>query len=147
MKKVLLCFFLFLIGFVVYNLESRKFICLGDGKCVTVWKTYNNNCYVIIGKYYGLFKPSFNRSYVKTTNTSLGIDLIWEKESKTIIVQLDSGSVINNSDSAKVQIINYNLNKAYNDSVYTYFDNKLRVRRYKRNIVIISAPINEMGAL
>lgn len=127
--------------------ESRKFVPFPNGKYVTVWKTYNNKCYVIIGKYYGLFEPSLEYAYIKTTNVSLGVDLIWKTNSNTIIAQMDSGSVLHSNPSTKVQIIDYNLNRVYNDSLYTYFDTKLKVKRYKKNINIVSIPINEMGAL
>lgn len=127
--------------------ESRKFVLLPNGKYITVWKTYNNNCYLIVGRYYGLFQPSLGHSYIKTTNTSSGIDLIWTKDSDTIIAQADSGSVFFNSLSTKGQITDYNLNKLHNDSVYTYFDTKLKVKRYKENVNLKSIPINQMGAL
>ena len=127
--------------------ESRKFVPFPNGNYVTVWKTYNNKCYVIIGKYYGLFTPPLDRAYIKTTNVSPGVDLIWKIGSNTILAQVDSGSVFHSNTLAKVQIVDYNLNRIHNDSVYTYFDSKLKVKRYKKNINMVSVSINEMGAL
>lgn len=127
--------------------ESRRFVPLPNGSYVTVWKTYNNRCYVIADKYYGLLTPSLNHTYIKTTNTSLGVDLIWKKDSDTLLAQVDSGSVIYSHASSKFKIIDYNLNKMYNDSVYTYVDDKRKVKCYKKNINLVSVPINEMGAL
>ncbi|MDQ0109432.1 hypothetical protein J2T02_004575 [Chitinophaga terrae (ex Kim and Jung 2007)] len=66
MRKVIL-FFLIVVSFLfAWYGESRRFFCLEDGKCITVWKTYNNVCYVIPGKYYGIWAPSNN--FIRTSN-------------------------------------------------------------------------------
>jgi len=57
MKRKLLFFALGITLLVTWFGESRKFFCLEDGNCVTVWKTFNG-CYIIPGKYYGIVKPS-----------------------------------------------------------------------------------------
>ncbi len=147
MRKTSLFVLITIFFIAVWYGELRTFVPLQNGKYVTVWKTYNNDCYIVIGKYYGLLKPSLDHAYIKTTNTSSAVDLIWKTDSDTILAQVDSGSVIYSSISAKVKIIDYNLNKVYNDNLYTYFDAKLKVKRYKKNINIVSVPINEMGAL
>lgn len=147
MKKILLFSLLFLLIGVIWLAESRKFLCANNGKCVTVWKTYNNTCYVIMGRYWGVFKPSLDQSYITTTNKSLGVVLIWKSSSDTVLAQLDSGSRIFNNFSNKVIIADYNLNQGLNDSLYTYFDTVLHVKRYKKSIPLISIPINDMGAL
>jgi hypothetical protein len=147
MKKILLFFFILIFCIAVWYGESRKFVAFPNGKDVTVWKTYNNKCYIIAGKYYGLFKPSLDQAYIETTNTSSGVDLIWKESSDMILAQVDSGSMLHSNPLAKVQITDYNLNKIHNDSIYTYFDTKLKVKRYKKNINIVSVSINEMGAL
>jgi len=120
MKRVLIIFILLLIAIPIWYGESRNFSCTDSGKCVTVWKTYNNVCYVIPDKYYGLLKPS-SRNYIKTTNKSLGVDLIWTKGSDTIIAQVDGDSQIINNVSNKTVIANYQSNEKYNDSIYTFF--------------------------
>ena len=91
--------------------------------------------------------PSLNHTFIETTNTSLTVDLILEKDSNTILAQVDSGSILHSIPLAKIKIADYNLNKMHNDSIYTYFDTKLKLKRYKKNITIISIPINGMGAL
>lgn len=58
-------------------IEKRSFYCLENGKCVTVWKTLNNICYVMPYKYYGLLKPS--DSYIQTTNLA-DIDVFWSDD-------------------------------------------------------------------
>jgi len=147
MKKKLLFILVVLVVIVFAYGESRKFLHLDDGKYVTVWKTYDDVCYIVPGRYYGLLKPSVLSTYIKTTNRSTGVDIIWKKESDTLLAQVDSNSQIFNGRSDKVVIVNYNLNQRLNDSLYTYFDNKLKVRRYKKGINILSIPINDMGAL
>ena len=68
MKKRYL-FLCFLVGLAIWYGESRKFFCLGGGRCVTVWKTYNNVCYIIPGRYYGIVRPS--DTYIQAANTTL----------------------------------------------------------------------------
>jgi hypothetical protein len=85
MKRLLLIFSILIIVVLIWYGESRKFFCLNNSKCVTVWKTYNNVCYIVPGKYYGLIKPS-SRSYIKTTNVN-NLDIIWKSSSDSIIVK------------------------------------------------------------
>ena len=107
-KKLIILLTLIAILFIYYG-EERNFYCLSEGKCVTVWKTYGNTCYIIPYKYYGLYKPSGN--YMITTNTN-DIDIIWENNSDKIILTSDEESKIINS-KAKQIIIDYNSNKQH----------------------------------
>ena len=93
------------------------------------------------GKYYGIVKPSSD-SYIQTTN-GVNLDVIWQKNSNDIIVNLedDSISIIHNTSPKSTGIINYNSLKKYNDSLFTNFDGKYH--RYKKNIDYISIFINE----
>jgi hypothetical protein len=143
MKKILLAFLVLLILFLAWYGESRKFFCLGNGRCITVWKTYNNTCYIIPGKYYGLIKPS-SHSYLKTTNTNT-LDIIWEANLNSIIVNADDKSFTVNNFPKSIQIVRYDLNKKNNDSLFTYFDGKYN--RYKRNVNYISLFIQENYAI
>jgi len=65
MKKVFIFLILVVLLLFLYG-EKRNFYKLGDNKYITVWKTFNNVCYIIPYKYYGIVHPSDN--YVKTTN-------------------------------------------------------------------------------
>jgi hypothetical protein len=147
MKKTLIFFLLLFFCIAIWFGESREFLYFKNGKCITTWKTYNNQCYVIIGRYYGLFKPSVENTYIKTSNTSSGIDLIWKSGTDTVLVQMDDSDTLFNSTSNKVVLSNYDLNRKYNDSLYTYFDPKLKIERYKETTDLISVAINKMGAL
>ena len=137
---------LFIVTPIWYG-ESRSFEYSDEGNCVTVWKTYNNICYVIPGRYFGLRAPSSGDNFIKTTNTSMGVDLIWVQGTRTVLAQVDSDSQIFNNNPNKTSIINYNTNKRYNDSVFTYFDNSIKVRHYKKHVNFVIVSIDNMGAL
>src|ERR1700719_2287763 len=138
MKSLLLYFSIFIIVTLIWYGESRKFFCLGDGQCVTVWKTYNSVCYIIPGKYYGLLKPT-SANYIETTNLS-DLDVIWQTGSSDMIVSVDD-SAKNIKQSNNSKIVNYNLHKGYNDSLFTDFDGKNH--RYKKGVNYISIFIKE----
>jgi hypothetical protein len=123
--------------------ESRKFFCLNNGKCITVWKTFNNVCYIIPGKYIGIFGPS-SYSYIQTTNIH-NFDIIWKSNSDSIIVNSDDSTFIVNNFSKGVGIIKYSQNKKYNDSLFTYFDGNYH--RYKKGISYISVFVKENYAV
>lgn len=46
--------------------QTRSFYCVGNNRCITVWKRVGGTCYIIPGKYYGILRPS--QDYIKTTN-------------------------------------------------------------------------------
>lgn len=147
-KSIKMLFLILLFGLPIWYGETRSFECSDKGKCVTVWKTYGNTCYVIPGKYYGLLAPSSGENYIKTVNTSIGVGLIWVQGTKMVLAQIDSDSqIVNNNNHDKETIINYNINKQYNDSLYTYYDPKLHINIYRKNINFISVSIDDMGAL
>jgi hypothetical protein len=94
MKKILLFCILVIVLIVIWFGESRRFFCLEDGSCVTVWKTYNNACYIIPGKYYGIIKPS--SKYIESSNTNL-LTIYFSKElPRSLIVQCEQEVKINN---------------------------------------------------
>ncbi|HEY8398213.1 MAG TPA: hypothetical protein VIK80_09745 [Flavihumibacter sp.] len=95
MKKVIL-FVVILIGvLLLWYGESRKFICLNNGTCITVWKTFGNTCYIIPGKYYGITSPSVD--HIRTTNTTL-IDLYFSKSlPNTVIYRSTDSAVVKNA--------------------------------------------------
>ena len=68
MKKILIVLAVLVVVSLAWYGESRKFLCLDNGKCITLWKTFNNVCYIIPGKYYGPLGPSTN--YLQSTNTN-----------------------------------------------------------------------------
>jgi hypothetical protein len=142
MKKTIIAFLIIVIVLLVAFGEARNFYCIGDNKCVTVWKTYNNTCYVVPGKYYGLTKPSGN--YILTTNIS-NLDIIWSEDGRKIIVIMDKDSKIVGASSKELTIEDYDLNKLVNDSLYTSFDGAYR--RYNKDAKFISLIIEESYAV
>ena len=139
MKRVLLYLTVIIVLTLIWYGESRKFFCLDKGRCVTVWKTYNDVCYIIPGKYYGLLKPS-SANYIQTTNLS-DVDIIWQRGSSGMIVSVDDNSKIINQSSEQDKIVNYNIHKMYYDSLFTYFDGKYR--RYNKGLDYMSIFIKE----
>ena len=113
----------------VWAEQSRSFYCLSEGKCVTVWKRSSNKCYIVLDKYYGLFKPTNN--YVKTTNTAF-IDIIWTDDNRLLIDTEDDAEITQPSSDKNLTIELYTDNKTTNDSLYTYFDG--RYKRYNENV-------------
>lgn len=86
--------------------QSRKFYCLDDGKCVTVWKRLGGKCFVIPGKFYGVSAPSV--SHIETiTNTDIAIYFV-EHPTPTYIVRCHSDFSIKNQPSAVFRIVSYN---------------------------------------
>lgn len=113
----------------VWAEQSRSFYCLSEGKCVTVWKRSGNKCYIIIDKYYGLFKPTNN--YIKTTNTAF-VDIIWTDDNRLLIDTEDNAEIIQPSSDKNLIIERYRDDKTINDSLYTYFDG--RYKRYNKKV-------------
>ncbi|MFN3300270.1 MAG: hypothetical protein ACK41Z_08745 [Sediminibacterium sp.] len=103
MKKAVVVFLLFLVFFLTWYGERRKFIPIGNGY-VTVWKQFNDVSYVIWGKYYGLTSPSKN--YIKTSNSNNLSLYISDKLPKTIIYRSDEPSIISSSVKG-ISFINY----------------------------------------
>lgn len=143
MKKISVIFLIIILFILIWYGESRKFFCLEGDKCVTVWKTYNNVCYIVPGKYYGIVRPS-SYNYIQTTNIN-DLDIIWKVNSDSIIVNSDDTTFIVNNSSKGIKIIKYNLNKKYNDSLLTSFDGKYH--RYKKDVDYVSIFIKENYAI
>lgn len=64
-----------------------------NNNCVTVWKRIGGTCYVVNGKYYGIFKPK-NRSLIQTANWE-GLSLYFNQKipKQIIVVDRDYSSV------------------------------------------------------
>lgn len=116
----------------------KSIYCLSDDKCVTVWKRTNGEVYIIFGEYKSKKVPSDN--YVKMTNVMFNyIDVIFKQENKLLISLGDKADVEQKFSNGLIEL--YKDNKAFNDSLYTYFDG--RYRKYKENVDFISIDIKE----
>jgi hypothetical protein len=106
MKKLIIFSSAILLLAVWYG-ESRKFFCLGNGACVTVWKTYNNVCFIMPGKYYGIIKPS--RNYIETSNINL-VTIFYSTElPKALIIRPGLEVKIINGDTNEFSLYNYEM--------------------------------------
>jgi|SRR5699024_7750468 len=135
-KYIGLSLLLIAIGLIIID-QTRSFYCLERGKCITVWKQLGNKCYIIPGKYYGLFKP--DNAYIKTTNTNL-ITVIWQNNHSILIDSYVKVEIFNQF-SGSVVIRLYNNEKILNDSLYTYFDGNYH--KYKKGVNYMSVDIEE----
>ncbi|MFM1775104.1 MAG: hypothetical protein RJA53_714 [Bacteroidota bacterium] len=131
-KALFLILFSFIFMLIWFG-ESRSFFCLNNSRCITVWKTFNNVCYIIPGKYFGFIKPSTS-SFIQTTNIN-NVDIIWNSNFDTILVNTDDSNLIVHNFSKSVRIIKYSQNKSYNDSLFTYFNGNYH--RYKKGLPYI----------
>ncbi|RQO80218.1 hypothetical protein DBR40_00955 [Pedobacter sp. KBW01] len=85
MKKLVFIIVIFTLALGIWYGESRKIYDLGNGEYLTVWKTYNNTCYIIPGKYYKLLKPFDN--YIQTTNDQYLMIYFPNKGNRSLIVR------------------------------------------------------------
>ncbi|MFC3197061.1 hypothetical protein ACFOET_05500 [Parapedobacter deserti] len=129
-----------MVALLVWFDQSRSFYCLSENKCVTVWKRLGNKCYIVPGKYYGIFKPSDN--YIKTTNTGY-VDVIFLNDISLLVDIEDNAKIIRHPGKNLIEL--YSNNKAVNDSLYTYFDGKYH--KYKNEVEYISIDIKENYAI
>lgn len=114
-KKTVI-FLLIAITFIAIGYgESRKFFCLEDGQCVTVWKTYNNVCYVIPGKYYGVIKPADN--FLESTNTNDLTVFFTNELSNSFIFTSEQALKISNGKKDQCIFYDYDLNKKRFDQI------------------------------
>jgi len=131
---------------MVYWNQSRSFYCLSEERCVTVWKRIGGYCYIIPGKYYGIFEPKDN--YVKTDNLVESLTIIFTNDNRLVIYILPiyySKFVSDYSDKGLKMIEDYQSNKTINDSIYTYFNGEYNV--YKDNVNFICLYIKENRVL
>jgi hypothetical protein len=110
MKRLLLCVFIIVALMAIWYGQSRKFFCLHNGKCVTVWKTYNNVCYIVPGKYYGILKPSDN--FIETSNTNQLMIFFTTELPKAFIFKSEQELKIINNNKDEIVFYNYRLDTA-----------------------------------
>lgn len=133
MKRI----FVFVIVILIFYLclfESRKFYCIDESHCVTVWGRY-----VIPRKYYGIINPTDN--YVKVSLSVTDLDLIWYDNSKRILVNCSQEFSIFNNDNSKLRIEDYRFREKFYDSVLTHVEKNYCV--YNDSVVEIAINMKE----
>lgn len=105
MKKVLilLFFFILVIGWVY---EKRTFLSLQQGRYVTIWEMFNDKCYIIPGRYYGLIKPSDN--FIESSRTNNITIFFSKKKADFFIIESEQRVNIKNDGKSKIRLLNYN---------------------------------------
>lgn len=91
MKRIVKVVFVFVVvvfSLLLWDELSRKFYCLDNNKCITIWKT-SWGCYIIPGKYYGVIKPS--DCYIKSRNDKY-LTLYFSSNIPNRIIVRDQGS-------------------------------------------------------
>ena len=119
--------------------EARNFYPIGKKGFITVWKTYDNTCYIIPGKYYGLIKP-ISINYIKTTNRS-DLDIIWNSDSSILVGSTEKMEIVE-KDNNGIKIIDYDANESHNDSLYTYVDRNYRKFKNSTEFISVYLPDN-----
>jgi hypothetical protein len=118
MRKILLLSIVFVVMLLGWLGESRRFFCVGNGAYITVWKTYNNTCYIIPGKYYGLLKPSKN--YIESSNTNSMSIFYTNLLPHAFVYKSEENLIINNSNKREFTIYNYDWDvKKFDKILYT----------------------------
>ena len=130
-------FFIFL--FTWYG-ESRSFVCLNNGKCVTVWKTYNDICYIVPGKYYGLIRPSKN--FIQSTNNNNLTIYFTSEMPKAFIFKSEVSLKINNDDQKESVFYDYNQDITKFDKVL-YKPGAKRINDVKADAQLIDIIIHD----
>jgi len=108
-KIIIIAIIIMAVPFFYYD-QSRKYFCISEDKCVTVWKRVGGTCYIISGKYTGWFKPKDD--YIKTCNLS-DLDIVW-------IDQLPNSIIIQQQSYYQYTIVNKNTNNLH---IYRYENN------------------------
>jgi len=80
--------------------EVRSFYCLSEDKCITVWKTGNDEVYIIPSKYERNKKP--NISYIKTINGQF-LTLYFSKNLPNKIIVRNEGNLMNNKKMYSIE--------------------------------------------
>ena len=87
---------------------------MDDQRCITVWKTYGNKCYVVPGRYYGLVRPSNN--YVETSNDN-HLTIYWTSQMEgALIVRGRNDYFIYNEPNESIRLVDF---QAHADSLMT----------------------------
>jgi hypothetical protein len=115
MKKLIIIYAIIIASSILWFGESRSFFCLSNGKCVTVWKTYNDVCYIIPGKYYGIFRPA--NDFIKTTNSNNLTIYFTDEIPNAFIFRSEQDIEINNDGKNKYVFYDYNQYKEKFDKV------------------------------
>ncbi|WP_436834492.1 hypothetical protein [Parapedobacter sp. DT-150] len=97
--------------------QFRSFYCLSENQYLTVWKRLGGKCYIIPGKYFGIFKPSM---YIETTNDN-GLTIVDVSSSEyRYVISNDYGKNVKiNLQDQKVKYFDYTEKTIFINEYYT----------------------------
>ncbi len=142
MKKLLIitcCVFVFVVANSIWKDQSRDYYCFSDGKCFTVWR-HGSGCYLIPGKYHGIFAPKDD--YILKTDFSKELGVVKDKKRRDkIIVEGDSSCCFVQKRPGVIVFYNDESGNKEFDSLYTH-DNG----HYNNDLEYYNVDIQEMYA-
>ena len=107
-----------LILLLIWYGEKRKFYKASSGNWITVWKTYGGHCFLISGKYYGVWPPSDNVLEIKT---GTDLTLFFSSELPQVAVYRTPKKVrVKSHDPSKMRFYHYEDDTIRFDSLF-YF--------------------------
>jgi hypothetical protein len=95
MKKSVFIVVAFSFFALLLLVEKRKFYKIGDNY-FTLWKMNNDSCFLIWGKYYGLFSP--HNGYIKSSYTNYITLYLTKNNPKMVVYKSDQPVFAKNSD-------------------------------------------------
>jgi hypothetical protein len=144
MKRILLYFLVLILFILAWFGESRRFFCLESGECITVWKTYNNVCFIIPGKYYGIFRPSGN--YIETSNSN-NLTIYFTREFPNSLIYKSENVLVTKNDIKQPFVFyDYNTDTSKFDEIL-YLPNAKKNNDLKDNAQFIEIFTHENFAL
>jgi hypothetical protein len=144
MKRLLFYLAILIAVAMIWYGESRKFFCLDNGKCVTVWKTYDDVCYIIPGRYYGIFRPSDN--FIQSSNTNFLTIYFTGELPNLLVYKSEEPLKVSNTNKHKWIFYDYKSNIQKFDSIL-YVANAKRNNDIKSNARLMDIFIQENYAL
>jgi hypothetical protein len=148
MKKLLITIcsiVVLMVILLIWQDQSRDYYCFSDGKCFTIWTHDTYGCYLIPGKYRGVFAPRDN--YLLKTDKSRGLGVISDrKHPDKIIVQSDSSCHIVQKQPGVIVFYNEEEKKKDKefDSLYTHPNGDYR--SYNDDLEYYNVDVQELTA-
>jgi hypothetical protein len=143
LKKILVKLIILVLcigGVIFYLFQKRKYYCLTEDKCITVWKT-SEGAFIIPGKYTSWFKPKDN--YIKADNLNENLGIYYNNQTPNTYY-VASGIVKNHfiiiNNSKKYNIIDVN----HDEERFYDIVNKDKFLKY--NIILLTINIKESYA-
>ena len=141
MKKLLIaigCILAVMAALLIWQDQSRDYYCFSDGMCFTIWGHDARGCYLIPGKYRGVFAPK--NDYILKTDKQNGLGVIRDKKRPDkIIVEGDSSCQLVQTQPCLIVFYNDEGGSRQFDSLYTHDSG-----HYNNDLEYYSLDVEEM---